>query len=219
MINGSVQLRGARLAKQRASAQPDGSTDTPFRHALMLADLSGKKNILCADSDLDRDEWVFLVARQVELLRIEKDRDEHQRKAMVVPSHIAAAVPLQTPASTKPIHFAGPTIVEPEQNEQPELVQHSRRPSRSRMASIRSTITRTLIPSRRSSAASKSDQHVLGYSGPSRVFGVPLDEAVKFSSFSNGISVLPSIVYRCVQFLEHSGGRRRMERSYNTMFI
>ena len=71
---GRIMLQNSRVAKQRQHSD-DASRSNQYRHALMITEGPNgenepKRNILCAESDQERDEWVYALARQVELIRI-----------------------------------------------------------------------------------------------------------------------------------------------------
>lgn len=68
---GSITITGAQIGRQQRSARNAGEDDNEYRHAFLV--IEGKKgpggsqirHVLCAESDIDRDNWVQVLVRYV----------------------------------------------------------------------------------------------------------------------------------------------------------
>jgi hypothetical protein len=147
----------------------------------MITEFNGrpeeKRSILCAESDIERDDWVFYLARQIELARMSDSKEIDQA---------LKASPVQIKMN-------------PSRHEDTEKFKTSVQ-STPKALTISMQVPQTLaVSSNRLDFGLGSDRSsmVVG----SNVFGARLEDAIEFKRVKQNYD-LPAIVYRCIEYLD-----------------
>lgn len=197
---GVLFLKGCWIGVKKADSHSASTKD--HRHAFLITEpleadapegTRPKKHILCAESDVDRDEWAWLISNCIvaqDQKAVLQSQDPSQNTS--VPK-ISIPPP---PSVEPPAHLSNrmTIAVTPTKDvKNSVLMENVNRPASS-MDNVRSAKDNDVPFVRQSPPPS------LARTG--RVFGVPLEEAVKYSKAKEGYE-LPSVVYRCIEYLDH----------------
>lgn len=207
---GSIDLQGSKISRNK-----DGSNV----HTILIETASNKKIFLCAESAKERDDWIFALAIQIECLKSGSITNTLVKNISEDP-HIPESLPAQTNSISDSIQTnenisesiqteinenASEIIQTDTQTDMDELTQtdvsdniHGNTENNNSKY-VQQKIIDTLTPMKTFSFI-KGGQETIANALASRqpIFGVPLSVSVSESQILH----LPSIVYRCIEFLE-----------------
>lgn len=205
---GTIYLPKARISRQKTSSDAVKNDFSEYRHGLMITErLPGangskttkKRTVLCAESDIELDEWLYYLSRQVELLRLveEKKLPKMPRYSQMIET------PNYTPVSARKASIddgvaAGKSV-------QRSVGATSGAEQTSRTASVVNSgkyFDWGLGPR----ASTGSGQVPQPYSDnalseKARVFGARLEDAIAYKRLLDGFE-MPAVVYRCLEYLD-----------------
>lgn len=203
---GKISLKGARIAKQKSRAMSQNSNSKKqYRHALMITENpddqdSSKRNILCAENDSERDQWVYLIARQVEMIRlgiISVDDEEIVDDKTKLSQKDLEKNQNDSGSQTDLRIYAKYNSITDETQEKKQSF-HQR--ARSRASKLVDWASSQLGKKEEELNQAKGQQILESF--PPHVFGVSLSNALEYSRINDEVE-LPSIVYRCLEYLDH----------------
>lgn len=224
---GTIRIQHAGIGKQKGDESVD--FEDQYRHAFLIQEPKKKdltsyvRHVLCAESDVDRDEWVAALLHYVEstespqspmLGSFPSRPDTSSGKEKQVDTKSDSSTPSQTPTSSTfaevPENNSKTTISAP-LNGAP--IQDSTQWGNKSTPQPRETQKRGLFnfgkSSNEGSQISRQQQpevapklRVLRHNGYVRaVFGLPLADAVEYCSPFNVEAGIPAVVYRCIEYL------------------
>jgi hypothetical protein len=213
---GYIHLRGARVAKQKSqpNQQNDSESTSEYRHAIMITEqLTANNNegtnsntlrrsILCAESDIERDDWVFYIARHIEILRLNALEDNPTVQLNRTPSAPVLALSSVSQRQSKQETVEDvqkiETMVAPS-SVIPTLPEPTPVPSST--ATRQSKVLDWMRQSMQASSSETLNQTQAVQSKSKNVFGARIEDAIAFARIKEGYE-LPAVVYRCIEFLE-----------------
>ncbi|KAI3636744.1 hypothetical protein MIR68_005011 [Amoeboaphelidium protococcarum] len=217
---GSVNLNGAKVARQKDQKSADKSSNGQYRHGLLISenpildkneasDHQPRKVILCAESDFERDYWVYFISEQIQFLRSgfatyamyqanlsQKQQQRSQSNSMSRGAKLAnqsysnsksASVVGSGSAADGNTHNQDKSLA----NEMQEQFEQKSRASRlvdwaSSQLKGKEPIASDIKPLSRKS-----------------LFGAPLNLPENFAKVNGEDQQLPSVLYRCIDYLEY----------------
>eukprot|EP00158_Paraphelidium_tribonemae_P008140 Partr_v1_DN28487_c0_g3_i1_m42055 putative breakpoint cluster region len=174
---GVLPLQGSKISKQRGLAPDVVPKSSEYIHAFMISQQGGdvRRSVLCGQSDMERDEWVYHLVRQVDKVR---------NGELKVNDSLDILLTEQPPAPGKQVM----------QKESPSPVVRNGK-DKSKLWSRLSSQELSAAP-----INVETEQRVQ----PVGVFGAPLQFVVEMSRRKNGHDI-PAVFFRCIEYLEAKG--------------
>ncbi|KAI3639143.1 hypothetical protein MIR68_002673 [Amoeboaphelidium protococcarum] len=217
---GSVNLNGAKVARQKDQKSADKSSNGQYRHGLLISensiqdkneasDRQPRKVILCAESDFERDYWVYFISEQIQFLRsgfatyamyqanlTQKQQQRSQSNSMSRGAKLAN-YSYSNSKSTSVVGSGSAADGNSQKldkslaNEMQEQFEQKSRASRlvdwaSSQLKGKEPISSDVKPLNRKS-----------------LFGAPLNLPENFAKVNGEDQQLPSVLYRCIDYLEY----------------
>ncbi|ORZ06908.1 hypothetical protein BCR42DRAFT_383630 [Absidia repens] len=218
---GSISLARAQIGRQ--VAQP--TSGDSFRHALMIlepkksAPQGVQRHVLCADSDLERDQWVDAMSQFINYDDFGQPppppttTDYRQQLNKFLQRSTGSST------GTDSTQQQDPSIDDDKKNKSRNFwgkkmfnSSNTNNNNNNDLSSLTQALQGGLTPEQ--ATALMNSAELSGYMdgsnvngakqaecGPNQVFGIPLDEAVKVCRISHDYE-LPALVYRCIEYLE-----------------
>ncbi|CAO3590290.1 unnamed protein product [Absidia cylindrospora] len=220
---GSISLARAQIGRQ--VAQP--TSGDSFRHALMIlepkksAPQGVQRHVLCADSDLERDQWVDAMSQFINYddfgqppppptttdyrQQLNKFLQRSTGNSNGTDSTQQQDQSMDDDKKNKSRNFWGKKMFNSNNN-------NSNNNNNNDLSNLTQALQGGLTPEQ--ATALMNSAELSGYMdganvngakqvecGPNQVFGIPLDEAVQVCRISHDYE-LPALVYRCIEYLE-----------------